>query len=214
MNWYQLTFAKRAPLHWLSHLDLQTVWLYALRRSGLPLAYSEGFNPQPRLSILMPLEVGIRSEVEILSLRLTAPLAADTVFTALAAQLPSGLQLHACTALPATRPPLIPARVAALSYELLAAETTPGQVSAALAATPAVSRTREGKTRVFALADEVLRQSAGARPDGLTTLSFTLRARITGALRAGEFAAAAGVAPENIVEFARTEIRINDGTQA
>ena len=212
MNWYQLTFAKRPPLHWLSHLDLQTVWIYALRRSGLPAAYSEGFNPQPRLSILMPLEVGIASEVEILSLRLAAPLAAATVQAALAAQLPAGLALHACTLLPEARPPRNPAQVSALSYELRLAGSTPDATAAALRAHPAVTRVREGKTRVFALADEVLASRAAVDNAGLTVLAFTLRARVGGALRAGEYAAAAGATAENIVTFTRQEISLSDGT--
>ncbi|HNW91919.1 MAG TPA: TIGR03936 family radical SAM-associated protein [bacterium] len=213
MTWYRIVFAKRPPLHWLSHLDLQTVWLYALRRSRLPLAFSEGFNPQPRLSILMPLELGITSEVEILHLRLTAPLAAATVQDTLAPQLPAGLAIHTVTALPEPRKPAIPADLAALTYRVVAAAITPAQAAAALAAHPAVSRVREGKTRVFALADDVLASRAESDAAGRLILTFTLRTRVTGALRAGEFVAAAGVTPGNIVEFTRTEMQFTDERQ-
>lgn len=207
-----ITFAKRPPLHWLSHLDVQTAWNYALRRSGLPVRYSEGFNPQPRLSVIMPLEVGIRSEVELLTVQFTAPVTAAAVADALRPQVPAGFVLQAVH--PVAPPRKLPtmAHIDAVSY---AFTTTlpPAAVLAAQAAAVTVSRAREtGAPRVFVIADEVS-AAAVAPAGGGTVLTCTLRVRPAGMLRATEYAAACGITAENSVDFVRTEIHFSDGAR-
>ena len=51
-------FEKREPVRFVSHLDLQRALQRALRRSGLPLAYSQGFHPHPLVSLASALAVG------------------------------------------------------------------------------------------------------------------------------------------------------------
>ena len=48
---WRVTFAKGPQLKYISHLDLSLAWERALRRAGMPLAYSQGFNPQARLQL-------------------------------------------------------------------------------------------------------------------------------------------------------------------
>lgn len=69
------------------------LWERALRRAGLPLAYSQGFSPHPRLSLAAPLAVGITSEAELVDFYLTRPIALNLLKAAITAQMPRGLQV-------------------------------------------------------------------------------------------------------------------------
>ncbi len=72
----RVTFAKGEPIKYISHLDLMRAWERALRRAQVPLAYSEGFNPRPKITIAAPLPVGFtgRGEVmDVVLLRRTSP---------------------------------------------------------------------------------------------------------------------------------------------
>ncbi|MEE9583471.1 MAG: TIGR03936 family radical SAM-associated protein [Dehalococcoidales bacterium] len=65
---YRLRFRfKRGPeIKFISHLDIIRLWQRAFRRAGIPLAYSEGFNPHPRISLAAPLALGVTSEAELM----------------------------------------------------------------------------------------------------------------------------------------------------
>jgi len=89
-----LTFAVEGDLRWLGHLDLFRAWERTLRRAGLPLLYSQGFNPRPRMAIASPLPVGFTGEAEMLDLLLTRPLPLPEVIHRVRPQLPAGLVLH------------------------------------------------------------------------------------------------------------------------
>ncbi len=66
----RLVFEKRPPAHYISHLDLMTVFARACARAELALHFSEGFNPHPYLSVACPLPVGVMGEREILDIGL------------------------------------------------------------------------------------------------------------------------------------------------
>lgn len=88
-----LRLARRGPARFLGHLDQVRALDRALRRSGLPVAYSEGFNPRAKLSFGPPLPVGAESEAELCALELTRPVAPAEVLSRLRPQLPPGLEL-------------------------------------------------------------------------------------------------------------------------
>ncbi|HOA21824.1 MAG TPA: TIGR03936 family radical SAM-associated protein [Anaerolineaceae bacterium] len=62
----RVKFAKHGDLRFTGHLDLQRLFERALRRSGLPLRFSQGFNPKVRLSLASALPLGFSSEAELL----------------------------------------------------------------------------------------------------------------------------------------------------
>jgi radical SAM family uncharacterized protein/radical SAM-linked protein len=68
-------FQKVGELRYLSHLELMRALQRALRRAGIPLAYTQGFNPQPRLSIAQALAVGTEGTCELGEVELVACLA-------------------------------------------------------------------------------------------------------------------------------------------
>jgi len=64
-----LRFRIEGRLVWLSHRETTTLWQRALVRAGVPLVYSEGFSPHPRLSLPLPRSVGLAAADELLCAR-------------------------------------------------------------------------------------------------------------------------------------------------
>ena len=89
----RLRFAKRGDARFLSHHDLMRAWEMALRRSGLPVRVTEGFNPRFRLSMPLALGLGIASEDEILEIELDGWTPAEELKSRLAPQLSPGIEL-------------------------------------------------------------------------------------------------------------------------
>jgi radical SAM family uncharacterized protein/radical SAM-linked protein len=102
---YRLTYAKLEQARWLGHLELASAFHRSLRRSGLPLAFSEGFHPLPRVSFHGALPVGVESLAETLDLELTALLDPAAVMAGLNRVLPPGLQVLEAVRLPKRLPP-------------------------------------------------------------------------------------------------------------
>jgi len=69
----RITFAKGGPIKYTSHLDLMRAWERALRRAGISLAYSGGFNPRPKLQLAAALPLGHTGEAELLDIWLEEP---------------------------------------------------------------------------------------------------------------------------------------------
>ena len=66
----RITFGKSGPLMYTSNLDVAKIWERVLRRADLPILYTQGFNTRPRISLAMPLPLGISSDCEILDISL------------------------------------------------------------------------------------------------------------------------------------------------
>jgi radical SAM-linked protein len=63
---YRITFAKTEAMRFTGHLDLHRAWERTFRRAGLPLAYTQGFSPHPRLQLAAALPLGVLGEAELL----------------------------------------------------------------------------------------------------------------------------------------------------
>ncbi|MBX5448366.1 MAG: DUF2344 domain-containing protein, partial [Acidothermus cellulolyticus] len=68
----RVRWAKRGRLRFTSHRDFQRALERAVRRAGLPIAYSAGFTPHPRISYVGAAPTGAASEAEYVELALTA----------------------------------------------------------------------------------------------------------------------------------------------
>jgi len=90
---YRVRFAKDGRARFLGHLDLARTLLRALRRARVPLVYSRGFNPKPKVAFGPALPVGISSEGEYLDLEVSEPLQHGRFLAAVGATLPTGLRL-------------------------------------------------------------------------------------------------------------------------
>ncbi len=95
----RITFGKAGPLRYTSNLDMAKIWERVLRRADLPLLYTRGFNTRPRISLAMPLPLGISSECEILdiSLRERLDFCEASLRERLLAVSPQGLSIVAIT---------------------------------------------------------------------------------------------------------------------
>ena len=89
----RITYAKQGMLRYTGHLDLQRVWERALRRSGLPIAFSQGFNPLPKLQLAGALPLGIESSCELMDFWLGGKMELLEVARQLKAALPPGLEV-------------------------------------------------------------------------------------------------------------------------
>jgi len=91
----RLRFAKRGRLRFLSHRDVARSFERALRRAGVPVAYSHGFSPHPRLSWVGAVPTGAASEAEYVEIGLIRPVDPAELARALDAALPDGLDVLA-----------------------------------------------------------------------------------------------------------------------
>lgn len=89
----RLRFSRGNDLKFISHLDIMRLWLRAFTRAGMPLSFSEGFNPHPRISLASPLALGITSEAELMDVYLDRIIPAPLFQSAVARQLPAGIVL-------------------------------------------------------------------------------------------------------------------------
>ncbi|MEW6142935.1 MAG: TIGR03936 family radical SAM-associated protein [Chloroflexota bacterium] len=119
MQRLRVRFSRQDPLKFLSHLDLLRLWERAIRRAELPLAYSEGFSPHPRLSFAAPLPVGMTSDAELADIFLSRWIAPQTFAARLRKQLPQGIELNEVQACSLETPPL-PATIIAAEYRVVA----------------------------------------------------------------------------------------------
>ena len=83
-----IRFGKQPRLRFISHLDLQRFFQRALNRTGLPIAYTQGFNPHPVLSFGSALALGWTSEYEIIDFKLAVPMGRGRVEQAMREALP------------------------------------------------------------------------------------------------------------------------------
>jgi radical SAM-linked protein len=89
----QVRYAKRGRARFTSHRDFARAFERALRRAGVPMAYSSGFNPHPRVSFANASPTGAATEAEYLEIGLARRVDVDAVARALDAALPEGLDV-------------------------------------------------------------------------------------------------------------------------
>ena len=191
---FRIVFEKGLAMRFTSHLDLMRTWERALRRSGLPLAFTQGHHPHLKLSFGPPLPLGYRSRAEVFDLEFSRPPAVDLA-ERLDAVLPEGLRVIGFRPILFKTPSLM-AQLEGASYRvefpgafLAAAGLPPEQLHAVLAtrldallpvAPLIVRRTSEGHTREFDARPCI--ESLQARPFGTSAaleahLRFTPRAQ-------------------------------------
>ena len=102
---YRLTYAKLDQARWLGHLELVAALYRSLRRSGLPLSFTAGFHPLPRVSFHGALPVGVESLAENLEVELAERLEPADLAQTLNRALPPGLKVIEAVLLPKRLPP-------------------------------------------------------------------------------------------------------------
>jgi radical SAM-linked protein len=113
----RITFTKQGALRYTGHLDLHKLWERAARRAELPLAYSQGFHPQPKMNMAAALPLGFSSRCEVMDMRLEHTITLDDLPTRLNETLPSGLQVVGVEQVD-ERAPALQTQVASAEYEV------------------------------------------------------------------------------------------------
>ncbi|MBM3126721.1 MAG: DUF2344 domain-containing protein [Chloroflexi bacterium] len=121
----RILFAKQGSLRYTSHLDLHKVWERAARRAGLPLAYSQGFHPQPKIHFATALPLGFSSRGEVLDMRLKEELPPEEITARLQDSLPEGIRVLQVEAVE-ERAPALQTQVLSATYEIRLMEKVDG----------------------------------------------------------------------------------------
>ncbi len=148
------TYAKGEAVKYISHLDLARTMERAFRRAGLPLVYSQGFNPRPKFAFASALPVGATGRAELVDVWLSPPLAPLEFAKRVAPQLPAGLELVEVREVDPALPSL-QASVSHAEYIVTLQEPPPDleeRIAKLLASdTLPMERERKGKLRAYDL---------------------------------------------------------------
>ncbi len=96
----RVTYSHQGPLRYVGHLDVVRTWERALRRAGVPLAYSEGFNPQAKLQFASGLPLGTTGRAEIMDVVLNEEFDPTAFAEQVSPHLPAGLAIVAVAEAP------------------------------------------------------------------------------------------------------------------
>ncbi len=89
-------FSKLGPARFFGHLELMNIMNRAIRRAHIPVAYSQGFHPLPKVSFDDPLPLGYESREEFFRMRVPVNFRQESLVGLLNEQLPAGLRVHDC----------------------------------------------------------------------------------------------------------------------
>lgn len=89
----RMTYTKNGWLKYTSNLDVQKLWERAIRRAGLPLAYSQGFHPQPRMNLAAPLPLGFTSSAELIDVWFNEEVPLEQIKDSINPLLPEGMKI-------------------------------------------------------------------------------------------------------------------------
>ena len=200
----RVTFGVGGPLIYLSVLDMGRLWERLARRARLPLAYTQGFHPHPRMQFAAALPVGYGSTCELLDLLLAEALTPAAFLAMAAPHCPPGLALLGAEEVP-LQAPLPQARMQSAHYQVdVDTPQTPAQLNAALAALlerdtiPRARRRKREQTTAYDLRPLIHSITAEGGDDGHHTLHMVLHCGSQGAGRPEEVLAELGLVPSRI----------------
>jgi radical SAM family uncharacterized protein/radical SAM-linked protein len=94
---YMLRFKKMDSARFLGHLEMINVFIRSFRRASIPVKYSQGFHPMPKISFTDTLPMGMQSEGETMSITLIKSMDSGELMMRLGRQLPDGLEITGCS---------------------------------------------------------------------------------------------------------------------
>jgi len=175
---YRILFSKVEAMRFTGHLDLHRAWERTFRRAELPLAYTQGFSPHPRLQLAAALPLGILGEAELLDAWLDQAVEPMVLLERLHAAAPPGIRVSE----------LQPADPKELSLqqqvEAAVFQAVPGEPTSAtelesriarLLSLPSIERERRGKR--YDLRPLILELVALGPPEESPAVRMTLAAR-------------------------------------
>jgi radical SAM-linked protein len=193
----RVTFCRGEEVKYITHLDLMRFWERVLRRAEIPLAYSQGYSPSPRISLAAPLPVGVTSSGELMDVYLFRRVSPYHFIQAVTQQLPAGISISEVREVGLGLPSL-QSQVRWSEYEVDVHSDRPRKdVQKALATLLAAEslpwqHQRDKEVRRYDLRPLVHDLWLDSLVDGLCTLGMRLRTDSQGSGRAEQVSAALG----------------------
>ena len=197
-NPVRLRYTKLGKVRWISHRDVARALERSFRIAQLPLAFTEGFTPRPKISFGLALSTGHESDAEYVDLVLAEAVDLDELPVRLTASLPEGIAVDGAAAL-ADRAPALQEAVTAVEWrvgvahrDLSAADTAAlrGAVDAALTASTLVTtKHRKGRDVVEDVRPVIRRIVVCDEPSTIVEMELSTQPR---GAKPGEVLAAIG----------------------
>ena len=102
----RITFSKTPAMRYTGHLDLYRTWERTMRRARLPLAYTQGFRPHPRINLASALPLGFTGAQEVVDIWLEQVLPVEHIEETLLESSPPGMQILSVESVDAKAPTL------------------------------------------------------------------------------------------------------------
>ncbi|OGN73136.1 MAG: hypothetical protein A2X25_11400 [Chloroflexi bacterium GWB2_49_20] len=208
----RITFSKSGTLRYTGHLDLHRIWERTCRRAGIPLSYSQGFHPQPRISLAAALPLGFIGQAELVDLWLDQDEDLNQILKDLQAAAPPGLMLTSIQSIDPQQPAL-QTQVNSADYEVVFLDPVdPLHVTSSLTgilSCVSIPRQRRGKDydlRPLLKSLELIRTDNENSP--ILTMRLSVSPSATG--RPEEVLAELGFSPEN-TRITRTRLILDNG---
>lgn len=148
MQRIRISYCKGVELQYTGNLDMHKVWERTFRRAKLPLAYSQGFHPQPKLQQAAPLPLGFTSKAEMLDVWLDTEESITEISKKVISTAQPGIIVNNVQGMPPQSEPL-PNLVTAAEYRIVCDEDIDKSIILAriqdLMARPSIQRERRGK---------------------------------------------------------------------
>jgi radical SAM-linked protein len=143
----RIFFSKNEAMRFTGHLDLHKTWERVFRRAGLPLAYTQGFHPQPKLNLACALPLGFTSHAEILDAWLENSMGLQEVQVELERSVPPGITISRVETID-PKAPALQTQVSSSEYIITFLTSVPNleQKLAEVIAAPSIIRQRRERT--------------------------------------------------------------------
>ena len=206
----RVKFAKTEPMRFTSHLDLYRAWERLLRRADVPLVFSQGYNPRPRIQLAAPLPLGITSNCEIIDIWMSDSQSnLQTLRTRIIQVQPPGIEVCEVEYIDPNFPPL-QKKVHAAEYSVILLEPSPNldHKIDTLLKSETILRQRRGKSYDLRPLIKELAISTESEINS-NQICMLLNAREGGTGRPEEVLLALDIQPEN-ARIERTGLIIQD----
>ncbi len=202
----RFNFSKNEAMRFTGHLDLRLTWERTMRRSGLPLAYSEGFSPKPLFNFALPLPLGFISRAEIGDFWFSERIDEDKILISIRSSLPPGLSLEKISLVPDLHGNKLPGLVDRVEYEVplkKCPDILPTKIEQLLETTEIIRVRRKKEYNLRPLIKELHHKTSNQNPHSILKMKLTALPGATG--RPDEILSALNLDPLNYL-ICRTKI--------
>jgi len=103
----RISYQKLLPIRFTSALDMQRIWERSIRRAGFKITYSQGYHPQPKIQLGLPLPLGFISEDEKVDIWLENDIDKELIKANLEPNIPEGLEINQIEKIDPSSKPLV-----------------------------------------------------------------------------------------------------------